>query len=317
MERTNPNKEERVRRSTILVCFLASIVFWFSIKLSATYSKIEPITILYSLPQGLAFVQSPPAALEATVSATGWELLAQSFRSDDRVILVDSVDLRANPDGIISIKRAVAEAFNETGLQVEAMTNERILLRTEVVDVKRVPVELVQDIDYAKGFSSGSAPVLSPDSFTITGPKSLLDSIFSWKTDTVKLVGVNDTLTTLAIPEISENSSIRVEPQRVEVFVETEQFTEKRLYIPIRVIGLTEQDSVTLFPAQVLISFAVGLSEYDGVRVSDFALVVDLSEMSRDNELQVPVLVQRSPQNIGRITVQPRTVEAFIRRKSE
>ena len=316
MEKTKPNKEERIRRSTILVCIRASIAFWFSIKLSATYSKVESISILYSLPQGLAFVQEPPSTLEATVRATGWELLAQSFRKNDRVILVDSIDLRTTPDGIISIKRAVAQAFNETGLEVEAMTNERILLRTEAVDLKRVPVELIKDISFAKGYSSGDHPMLSPDSFTITGPKSVLDSIFSWKTDTIKLSELSDTLTTLAIPKISDNNAVRVEPQRISVFINTEQFTEKRLYIPIKVIGVSAQDSVTLFPSQVLVSFAVGLSDYEEIHENDFSLVVDLSELNEDKVLQVPVLVQRSPEPIGKVSVQPRTVEAFIRPRS-
>ncbi len=317
MVRKPRNRAERSRRFNITVCILASIVFWLSIKLSATYSTLEPIELDYRLPSGLAFAQDPPRVLEANVSATGWELLAQNFRQRDRRILIDSLDMRANPDGIISIRRAVAEAFNAEGLRVNAMTNERVVVRTEQVAYKSVPLQLVADLHYAPGFSNARAPLLTPDSVVVSGPASVLETIDFWPSDTVKARGVQGELKVVGLVAQPTTTSLRVQPSQFEMQLTAEQFTEKRVYVPVKVLGLNAKDSVTLFPRQVLVSCAVGLSDYESVTPSDFELEVNLEGVPLDKQIEVPVLVVESPEEVTRVRVTPRKVEVYVRAKQK
>jgi len=295
---------------------LASLVFWLSIKLSSTYSTLERIDIQYVLPQGLTFAQQPPEAVQATVRANGWELIRQSFREDERSILIDSVDLRNNPDGIISIRSAVAESFRDAGLSVDALTNERVVLRTEAVSTKRIPLQLVSSFTFAPGFNSVQPPLLTPDSVTISGPGSILDSLSFWVTDTLTADELRDSVELTALTARPQTRNLRVEPQLVEVALFAEQFTEKRLYVPVRATGIGSADSVTIFPRQLLVSVAVGLSEYDKVMPSDFSLVVDLSTAISSQTTEVPVIVKERPSEGLLIGIQPRRVEAFVRRNN-
>ena len=312
MARKKPDQAERSRRLTIVLCLCASLGFWLIIKLSATYTTLEPIEIDYRLPQNLAFGQPPPTMLEASVSASGWELLGQQFSAAQRRIVIDSADIGANPDGIISIRRAVAQAFAGEGLTVDAMTDERVVLQMERVNVKRVPVRLVAKVGYAGGFRSSHAPKLSPDSVSLSGPASVLDTIASWPTDTLLLQQVVDTVRAVALVHVPSNAALRVTPSQVEVLVESQQFTEKRLYIPVRVEGRDRRDSVALFPNQVLVSFPVGLRDYDRVSSDDFRAVVDVSQVTLRSATSLPVTIVEQPSGIGKPTVQPRTVEVFL-----
>ena len=315
MARPKPNRAERSRRTTIFLCVVASVTFWLSIKLSETYTSLEPIALEYRLPGGLAFAQAPPNMLEASVRATGWELLIQSFRTRERGIVIDSTDIGASPDGIISIRRAVAQAFAEEGLAVDAMTDERVVLKMERVASKRVPLRLVSDISYAGGFRSSRAPRLTPDSVTLTGPASLIDTVGAWPSDTLTLRDVQDTVAAVALPEQPTSPALTVAPTTIEVTVESQQFTEKRMYVPVELSGKRRRDSIALFPAQVLVSFPVGLDDYERVRASDFRVEVDVSEVGQSGDVRLPVMITSSPEGIGKPVVQPRTVEVYLRRE--
>ena len=309
------SSRQRGRRTTIVLCIVASVAFWVTIKLSNTYTTTEPIDIEYQLPRGVAFAQAPPTMLEASVRATGWELLRQSLRTTDRAIVVDSLDVRSNPDGIVNIRNAVASSFAGVGLSVDAMTNERVVLRTEPVGAKRVPVRLVSAIDYAPGFSLERPLRVTPDSIDVTGPRSVLDSITSWPTDTLRLSGVRDSVLAVALLESPRVPQVRLSGERVEVVVVAEQFTEKTVYVPVFVPGLPAGDSVRVFPRQVLIRFPVGLSRYESIGREDFRAEVDVSGAAVDEPIVLAVRIVRQPSGIGRVSAQPSVVEVFVYRR--
>ena len=229
------------------MCLLASLLFWTAIKLSKDYDTIETIGINYELPQGLAFAQAPPNSLEARVRATGWELVNQGLSNHERMITIDSLELQENSDGIISIRSEVANAFEDEGLDVNPITNERIVIQMERVASKMVPLRLTSRIEYARGFQSSKAPRLDPDSVTISGPISVIDSIFFWMTDSLILTEVIDTVRISTPLKETSISSMTVRPTAVSVAIESQQFTEKSIYVPVEIKGATKKDSISVF----------------------------------------------------------------------
>jgi len=312
MARPKTSRSERSRRFTITMCVIASLVFWAAIKLSKDYDTIETIGISYELPRGVAFAQTPPNSLEARVRATGWELVNQSLSTRERMIAIDSLELRDNTDGIISIRSEVAKAFEDEGLEVNPITNERIVIQMEKVASKKVPVKLEAQIKYARGFQSSRPPRVEPDSLVISGPKSIIDSISFWRSDSLVVSNVEDTLRISTLVKEAQLPSVNVEPQAVSVFIESQQFTEKSIYVPIRVRGVSVSDSVSIFPKQVLVKVAVGLHDYETINAADFTAVVSIGEAKSLNSATLPVLLERRPDLVRQVIVQPRTVEVFF-----
>lgn len=298
------------------MCVLASVVFWMAIKLSKDYDTIETIGISYELPRGVAFAQTPPNSLEARVRATGWELFNQSLSTRERMITIDSLELRENADGIISIRNEVASAFQDEGLDVNPITNERIVIQMERVASKQVPLVLRSRISYARGFQSSKVPRLEPDSVFISGPFSIIDSISFWLTDSLVVAEVEDTLKISTLVEEAISPSVNVVPQSVSVHIESQQFTEKSVYVPIRIRGASSLDSVSVFPKQVLIKVAVGLHDYETINANDFTAVVSIDEAKAEPSALLPVVLERRPLLVRQVTVQPRTVEVFFYEKN-
>ncbi len=297
------------------MCLLASIVFWTAIKLSKDYDTIETIGISYELPQGVAFAQSPPNSLEARVRATGWELLNQGLSTRERMITIDSLELQENSDGIISIRSEVANAFEDEGLDVNPITNERIVIQMERVASKKVPLRLKSRIEYGRGFQSSKPPRLDPDSVTISGPISVIDSIFFWFTDSLVLSNITDTVRISTPLKETNMASMSVTPHSVSVSIESQQFTEKSIYVPLEIRGTTNQDSVSVFPKQVLVKVAVGLHDYENINAADFSAVVSIEKARSENSDLLPVVLEKRPELVRQVSVQPRSVEVFFYEK--
>ena len=315
MARPRASSEERSRRTVIAACVGASLLFWFVIKFSEEYTTVEEIAVDYQLPAGQAFARLPPRTIEATVRATGWELLAQSLRRRERAITIDSADVNANPDGIVPVRRAVAQSFAEIGLTVEAMTNERVLLRTERVGAKRVPLRLVGRITYANGFSATGAPMLTPDSATVTAPRSLLDTLRAWPTDSLSLTALRDTVTVVQALGRPRLPSVRVQPAEAEVTLPVGPVTEKSVYVPVEVVGAGPGDSISLYPRRVLVTAAVALDEYERVGPQSFRAAVDLAGYEASSEsgaVRLPVTVGALRPGIARVAVDPKLVEVYV-----
>ena len=315
MANPKASRSERSQRFTITMCLLASLVFWTAIKLSKDYDTIETIGISYELPQGVAFAQTPPNSLEARVRATGWELVNQGLSNHERMITIDSLELQENSDGIISIRSEVANAFEDEGLDVNPITNERIVIQMERVASKQVPVRLTSRIQYARGFQSSKQPRLDPDSVTISGPISVIDSISFWLTDSLVLTNVTDTVRISTPLQEAALSSMNVTPHSVSVAIESQQFTEKSIYVPVEIRGATKQDSISIFPKQVLVKVAVGLNDYETINAADFLAVVSIEQAGSESSNSLPVVLEKRPGLVRQVTVQPRSVEVFFYQK--
>ena len=293
-------------------CVVAALIFWCSIRLSERYSTTETIELDYALPVGSTFAQDPPSSIEAKVTATGWNLLREQLRRGNRRIMIDSIDLRQNPDGIISLRREIAEAFVGQNLQVDAITNPRVVVRTEQLADKYVPLELRSDLTYHPGFSAAGQATLSVDSVLLTGPRSRIREINKWFTDTLSINGLRDSARTNVAIQVDPAGAIQVEPKSTEVFLRVQQYTERSLYVPVKISGYSGTDSISVFPAQVLVTCAIGLEDYERLSPEVFELVVEFDNANTQFVRELPVIVRTVPNYVVTTTVVPRVVELFV-----
>ncbi|MBU2267880.1 MAG: YbbR-like domain-containing protein, partial [Bacteroidetes bacterium] len=88
-------------------------------------------------------------------------------------------------------------------------------------------------------------------------------------------------------------ANITIFPANVEIKIPVEQFTEKVLFIPIKVINNKQYLNVKLVPDKVKITFMVSLSDYSIVHEDNFDAVVDLNLWKYDNANQLPVQITK------------------------
>ena len=294
---------------------LAALAFWGAIRLSDRYTHAETIELEYVLPVGSTFAQDPPSTIEATVTASGWDLLRESLRRGRRRIVIDSVDIRQNPDGVIELRRELAKAFRSGELRVDAVANPRVVVRTEAIATKAVPLRLRHSIAYAVGYSAAGAPVLDVDSVHVTGPRSRVAQLEEWFTDSLVLRNLQDSATVRVTVARDGDGAFEIEPASAVARVGVQEYTERSLDVPVRVVGYDGPDSVSVFPAVARVTSAVGLADYERLTPQGYTLTVRFDAAREDYVRELPIVVERAPEYAVTTTVSPRTVEAFLVRR--
>jgi YbbR domain-containing protein len=148
-----------------------------------------------------------------------------------------------------------------------------------------------------------------PDSIQLTGPASMLDTIQSLNTEKLEIKNIDSDIERTAKILHPENTNINEE--KVFVQIPVERFTEKEITVPVQVKNKPQDLNIKLFPAQVKISFLVGLNKYENITAADFNVYVDYNEADYDTEM-LEIKIESKPSFIQMLRISPQAVEFLI-----
>ncbi|MFV0266118.1 MAG: hypothetical protein ACK5HT_03175, partial [Draconibacterium sp.] len=117
-----------------------------------------------------------------------------------------------------------------------------------------------------------------PDSVDVLGPRSILDTLDFIKTEEQHYKNLDQPVQRNVA--ISNPANLSTTPKRVVMNIPVEEFTEKKIEVPITVANLPDSLDVKLFPNQAILSFLVGLSKFADISADNFDVVVDYNEIS-------------------------------------
>ena len=311
----NPFKELSPEdQKILLICLGVAFVFWILVKFSKEYTVNRLVSIEYELPLDQSFTIPPPEQIGVDLIAKGWYFLLSSIIGSDLEVQYsvpeqDTYELSASQvhediDRILQGKNVIIEQLYFEGFKVFL----------EKQAIKRVPISISIDINFASEFALAKDISLNPDSVTVSGPTSRLESITSWPTDSLSLRQVNQNYKgTIGLSKPIDGLKITLKD--TEVGIEVERFTEKSVFVPIQ-IDYPLTDSIRFFPNKILLKCAVGLGHYDSLSASDFNLTAKLDEsLISEGKRTVPVALTRQPEYIQNIQFFPKVVEFLIIKK--
>lgn len=296
-------------RTLFLTCLMIALIFWIFVKLSDEYRTEIQVTLEYDTPDNLMFAATPTTRADALLRGSGWELLPIYARKGT----ITQIDLRNQQSDLVfemSIREVVQRQLG-VGLEVLNVEPNTLNFQLEAIAEKRVPLRPSLDLHFSDDYHLRKPPALSPDSVLVRGPASLIDSVAFWVTDTLRLENLKsdyaDKIGVLQDPD----KLLLVEPRIVDIRCEVEPVVEKTLFVPVQVRNAP--DSVRIFPSSIRITFVVGMSRFDSLKVTDFELVADLKEVeiSSSNTL-IPVSMLRKPADVRGVRYSPQMVEMLI-----
>ncbi|MBU0695051.1 MAG: YbbR-like domain-containing protein [Bacteroidetes bacterium] len=285
---------ERRKLSIFFTCLILAVGAWLFFALSNKYEyQVKAMVNFKNLPQNKAFnpLQSDTVLLD--IEGSGWQLLFTKLRFYPKEVKVDLKALeRKNfvtfSDQLYSINNSYS-----SDQKIRSVKPDTLYFDFTTRKVKRVPIRLSNDLNFVNQFGQSAKTILKPDFVTVTGPQEVLDKIKYWDTDTFVVKKIKATiLDKVALKKPSE-ANITIFPANVEIKIPVEQFTEKVLFIPIKVINNKQYLNVKLVPDKVKITFMVSLSDYSIVHEDNFDAVVDLNLWKYDNANQLPVQITK------------------------
>jgi hypothetical protein len=148
-----------------------------------------------------------------------------------------------------------------------------------------------------------------PDSVDVHGPKTILDTLSAVKTVLQSFKELDHLVQrSTALEEIK---ILGFTPKRVTIQIPIEEYTEKQLAIPITIDSIPDNLKVNLFPAEIKVSFMIGLSRFSEIDSSDFKASVSYTDIL--NKLDyLPVKLKKIPPHLKSVRVLPIKIEYLI-----
>jgi YbbR domain-containing protein len=297
-------------RAILMACIFIALIFWVLVKLSQTFNTTVDFQIKYKLPVGKSFVLSPPTSAKATLKGTGWDLISYQFQKEVSSILfeLNDVSSQAINGGLIIDK------FQQTippDIEVSDVNMDFIFVQIENESKIKVPIKLIQNITLASQTQLADSIKIVPDSVTLTGPSSEVQSLKYWETEMLEIIDLSKNETIEVSLKEPINKEIYLSDDKIKVSIEVEQFTQKSFFLPITIKNAP--DSLKTFPERAKLSCLVGLSKFNEINRSSFELVADLQGIPLNTEKNtIPVLLTKQPDFVRGVNFQPRSVEFFF-----
>ncbi len=290
------------RRVLFFIIFVAlSALLWLLNALSKDYiTEIECPIEFYNIPEDYVLVGDVASHVNLQVSGRGFTLLKYSLGS---IALPFNLDLQSyfsvNQEQqksiefqyYVSSKKEQIERFLNDEIKVLSVSPGTIKLRFDKLHEKIIKVEPVTNLTWAPQYRQKGLPKTKPDSVIVLGPKSVLDTLKSIKTEPIEAEDIQSDLTYKT--KLSAPKQCNITQKKATVSIKTEQFTENTVKVPIKITNKPDSVALTIFPNQIKVTYLVSFEDYNVIQPNDFKAAIDFNEINNQNtpqELQVNLL---------------------------
>jgi len=323
MSKTNKHikiKGVKGKRLNVFVLFLLlSFLISLLVKLSDTYThtlrfELQPT----QLESNEVLISKEAKTINVTISGKGFELL--KYYIEARIIDVDFSQLNKNKSHYFWTERSQFEnVINhfDSKISVKSINPDTLLFQYDPQFIKKVPVQISVNSSFASGFDLVNSFQSIPDSITLTGPKSLLKTISSIQTKTLKLKALNSNIdreVALDIPNASKK--ITYSDQVVRIKVEVDKFTEGSIQVPVTVVNVPDSLILNFFPKEITVIFYTSLKAYSSIDASHFSIESDFYALTTENKYLNPVLVKQ-PSTVKTAKLKSTALEYVITPKND
>jgi len=304
---------ERRRVFSLLACLLLAIAAWLFMALNNKYVYTAKTVLIYkNFPLNRAFHPLQSDTVDLQVEGTGWQLLFARLRINPQSISVNLNQLNTKEFVVFADQLYNINKQLETSQKVISIKPDTLYFDFTKRTEKRVPVKLIQKVEFVKQYGIASEIKLSPKFVIVTGPIEELYKINEWPTDTLKLNKVQNSTTARIHMKQSTHKNVSIFPSSVEVKLPVDEFTEKTIEVPLKIINNKNYNSIKLYPKKVKVTFLVALSYFSQVDESFITATVDVNEWSVLNHNQFMVKLTEFPDYCRLVSISPAKVDFIV-----
>lgn len=292
---------------------LLAIAAWLLMALNNKYVYTAKTVLVYkNFPQKRAFHALQSDTVDLQVEGSGWQLLFARLRVKPQSIAINLEKLNNRNYILFSEQLFGVNKQLETSQKIISVKPDTLYFDFSERTVKRVPVKLVSDFTFVKQYGVSEDIEIVPKYVTLSGPEEELKKIKEWPTDSLKLKDAQNTTVSRIAMTQNTMKNVSIFPTSAEVKVPIDEFTEKTIDLPLRVINNREYYSVKLYPKRVKITFLVALSKYQQINENFIDAVVDLDEWRSLKHNQLRVKITRFPDYCKLVNIVPEKIDFII-----
>jgi YbbR domain-containing protein len=306
---------ERRRLSAFFTCMILSVFAWAFTVLSNSHTyTVKEVLSFKNTPQRRAFHSLQSDTVSAEVNGDGWQMLFSKMNNDVNLVNVDLRSLESKSYVVLSSQLDQINSKREVGQQITAFNPDTLYFDFSNRRVKRIPIQLVSAIKYKHQFMQSGNITLNPAYVIINGPASVIDNINTWPSDTLRLDSLSETVSTRAELQPVKEGNLSIFPKNVQVNVPVDEFTEKTLFIPVKLINNSDYNDVKIFPLKVKVTFTISLNRYAQTDEDYFEATADLDLWRKRGYKVLPVVISKSPNYSRIVKIEPQNIDFIVKK---
>ena len=305
---------ERRRLSAFITCLTVAVVAWLFTVLSNPHRyKVRQVLVFKNTPQRRAFHSLQPDTVNADVQGTGWKMLFAGMNVGNSVIQVDLSELENRNYIVLSNQLKQINTQRDGEHQVISFDPDTLYFDFSNRLIKRIPVKLIAELKFERQFAQAGAISINPSYVTISGPAEVLAKISEWPTDSLNLTELNESFISRVKLKGASEGNLDILPKSVKVNIPVDEFTEKTMLIPVKLINNRKFYDVKVFPQKVKVTFTTTLKRYADINEDDFEAIADLDQWVQGYRV-LTVKLTHLPSYSKIVKVAPANVDFIVKK---
>jgi hypothetical protein len=314
MPRTNKRNTKKGKLKMLLFFLFIAFFTWFLTKFSKDFNATINTSFQFdNLPNKTAVSTTSINNFSFDLTTSGFDFLIYKFKKpiikidvskyyneNTRTIFIPNNDL---------VKIISSQLKNTKTVSNLSISDLSVILDT--IESKKIPIILFSDIIFQNGYKSIDGLKLKPDSISVSGPSLIIDSIQQINTRPFVIKNVKENISEEI--ELDTFSDVNLNYSHVKVVLSTsvEEFTQKKLVLPIKIINLPDDLNIKLISEAITITFDVSLTEFNSITEESFEAICDYEKRNTNENFIIPELL-RMPDRILNIEFKEKKIDYLI-----
>jgi len=300
-----------------LVCIIIAAFFWLLIKLGDLYPVSYNYKISYSnVPVEKRLTNIIDTTLNISFTARGYDILRLNMTESTESMTIDLDDYKI--ENIINdkysinidlIKEELANYINIKESDVKLSKNTLQFILDELYE-KEVEVKGRHLIEFKDQFDLYEKELLSPQTVLVFGPLSVLDTLDFIYTEEIRLSNIYKDQNIKVRLYNPSPELLNLEPEKVNVQLRVERFTESYIETDIDLSGLPE--TIRTFPSVIRINFKVAQKDFSNIQAKQFKIIPEIENIDLNEAKRLRLKIVEKPDFIRNEWIVPTDVEFLI-----
>ena len=299
-----------------LFFLLLAFVFWLLHSLQEESERRFELALRYkNIPDEWTLSDDNPNTISVILKDKGISLLYYFWNKRYFSIDVSVSDLQQISDTTLQIPNRILEA----GLAKQLITSTSIIsfepqeirLHYDLLSSRLTPVIANVIIATKQGFQVSDSISILPPEVRLFGSSKVLDTLNQVKTNLVQLEGIATTREMTVRLDLP--AGVKAEIETVKLTIPVEEFTEKKISLPVISHDIPENYILRIFPSSVEIACNLPLSQFRELTEEMFEILIPFSEFEENQATgKIPVRLTRRPSWVSNPVIIPGEVEFII-----
>jgi YbbR domain-containing protein len=265
----------------IIITVIFSFLLWVSRALSdSEYIVTYNIPVkLVDFPSGYTTGTEIPDRISVKLKGNGWKLLAINLTSDADYLVSAGSDSGRKYVNLYNY--LVENQWLSSDVEVVNISPDTLSFYVEKIESKKVAVTPHLNLNFKPGFGLAEKVKVYPDSVIVSGPASIVRTIYSIPTEEIKISNLDERLTERVNLKSWRGMSYR--NSNVSVAINVQKIVDKDFAnVSVKVNDVPPDRDVVLLPNKITIGLRSGIDILGRIDTSSIKAEVDYRDIVFD-----------------------------------